>query len=49
VNADLFFLLVLEQDCREGIMNLHYLSWGVQCGASSNFFTLLRLQVVLAD
>jgi hypothetical protein len=28
VNADLFFLLALQQACSEGIMNLHYLSCG---------------------
>ncbi len=38
VNADLFFLLALQQACSEGIVNLHYPS----CGAVWCLFTLVR-------
>jgi hypothetical protein len=46
VNPDLFFLLALQQACKEEIVNLHYPPV-VQCGVSSHWFALLRLQVVL--
>ena len=38
VNADLFFLLVLQQACKEGTVNLHCPS----CGAVWCLFTLVR-------
>jgi hypothetical protein len=39
VNADLFFLLALQQACSEGIVRWHYPS----CGAVWCLYTLVRL------
>jgi hypothetical protein len=49
VNADLFFLLALQQACREGNHALALSVLPLQCGASSHWFALLRLLVGLAD
>ncbi len=46
MNADLFYLLALQQACKEGIAHLHYPSCDLQCGASSQWFALLRMWVI---
>jgi hypothetical protein len=43
VNADLFYLLALQEACSEGIAVCAVCPAVLQCDASANWFTLLRL------